>query len=236
MLFLQKVDDGAADALAYIENYRSKPIDPSLRDAWSRFLMSLIHRSPERIKYLAKKVQEYENSTLNPELWEKHKSLRYSNDPLEFDDWLADQDPLAPDLRVRLLKMLIDSKLIGSTLNAMHWSVYTLAAPRFGFLTGDQPIMMSNGLGHKRGFAMLPISPTRLFIAAHDTQVIAAFETQQPKALERAINDACTRQSHHVLIAQDEKQAAFIDKRFLKQAAPEGPNGLITWKSPLIDI
>lgn len=236
MIFMQKVDNSASDALAYIEKYHSKPVESSLRDAWSRFLMSLMHRSPERVKYLTAKVREYEDGTLNPELLTKYQSLRGPDDPANFEDWLAEQGPLTPDLSVRLLELLIDSRRIGETLNAMHWTVYDLKKPRFGFLTGDHPIMISNGLGHQRGFVMLAVSPSLLFIAAHDKKVIEAFETQRPNALELAYNDACTRQSHHVVIARDDTQGSFIDKRFLKQAAPLGTYGMVTWNSPLIDL
>jgi hypothetical protein len=198
--------------------------------------MSLMHRSPEHVKYLTAKVREYEDDTLNPKLLAQYRSIRGQNDPSKFEDWLAEQGPLTPDLIVQLLRRLIDSELIGETLNAMYWSVYALEQPRFGFLTGDHPIMISNGLGHQRGFVALAISPSRLFIAAHDQQVINAFRTQRPNGLEQAFNDACTRQSHHVIIARDNAQKPFIDKRFLKLPAPVGTYGMVTWNSPLIDL
>ena len=236
MVFMQKVDDRAADALAYIERNPKSRMDPILRNAWSRFLMSLMHRSPERVKFLTAKVKEYESKTLNPDLEKKYTSLRGPNDPPTFKEWLAEQGPLAPDLRVRLLKLLIDSPRIGAALVTMNWKLVTLENPRFGFLTGDQPLMMSNGVGHMRGFVLLAISPTHLFLAARNLKVADAFTTQRPNALERALNDAVLRQSHHVVIARDDGQREFIDKRFLKLTAPVGENGYYTWKSPLIDL
>lgn len=107
--------------------------------------------------------------------------------------------------------------------------------PRFGFLTGDHPIIISNGLGHVRGFIVLAISPSDIFIAANDLKVIDAFQTQRPNALEQAFNDACVRQSRHIIIAQNESQREFIDRRFLKKPAPVGASGMITWNAPLID-
>lgn len=236
MVFMQKVDDRAADALKHLEQSPTKRMDPLLRDAWSRFLMSLMHRSPERVKVLMAKVAEYENTTLNPDLEEKYASLRGPNDPATFDEWIAEQEPLAPDLRVRLLKLLIDSPRIGTALITMQWQLYTLKRPRFGFLTGDHPIMLSNGIGHPRGFVLLAISPTTLFIAARDPKVANAFTSQRPNGLETAVNDAVIRQSRHVIIARNDSQRAFVDKRFLKMAMPVGANGYYTWNSPLIDL
>lgn len=233
MVFMQKVDDQAANALAFIEEHKTKPTEPALRDGWSRFLMSLIHRSPERVKHLTQKIQEYEDGKLNPGLEDKYGSLRGPDDPLNYADWLREQGPITPELKVELLKLLIDSPRIGGTLNAMHWSVYTLENPRFGFLTGDYPIMLSNGIGHNEGFAVLAISPRKLFVAAHDLKTIKAFTSQRANALERAINDACVQQSRHVIIAHNDSQKVFVDRRFLKNKVAAGPNGLFSWKSPL---
>src|SRR5690606_8373015 len=110
-----------------------------------------------------------------------------------------------------------------------HWEVHELGNPRYGFLTGDHPIMISNGLGHRRGFVLLAISPTRYFLAAHDRKVMEAFTTQRPNGMEMALNDACVRQSKHVVIARDDAQRIFVDRRFLKLSAPVGPSGFVTW-------
>src|SRR4051812_43422365 len=58
LVFMQKVDALAAEALAYLEAEGSKPKDADLQSAWSRFLMSLMHRSPERVQYIVDKVHE----------------------------------------------------------------------------------------------------------------------------------------------------------------------------------
>lgn len=236
LLFMQKVDDAAASALLYIERGKGKPSDPLLRDAWSRFLMSLLHRSPERVKYLTAKVKEYEEDSLNPELAQKYAEMRSEDDPPTYEEWLEKAGLLTPDLRVRLLKLLIDSRRIGNTLNAMHWHLYVLERPRFGFLTGDHPIMVSNGLGHNRSFVLLAISPSKLFVAAHDPKVIDAFLTQRANGLEHAVNDACARQSKHIILAHDSAQLTFVDRRFLKASVPVGRSGFVTWNSPLVDL
>lgn len=236
ILFLQKVDGAAAEAMLHLEKISTKPTDPFLRDAWARFLMSLMHRSPVRVKYLAAKVRDYESALLNPDLREKYVLLRGENDPVELEEWLATAPPLTSDLITRLLKMLIDNRRIGETLNEMHWCVRTLILPQFGFLSGDQPLIMSDGIGRLSGFVGLAISPTQLFIAAHERKVIDAFRTQKGAILEKAINDACARQSHHVIIARDDTQRVFVDRRFLKRSAPVGPSGFVSWKPPPIEV
>lgn len=233
MLFMQQVDDGAADALVWLETECRKPSDPRLRDAWSRFLMSLLHRSPARVKFLSAKLENYEAGSLNPDLASKYNALRGPEDPLQFEEWLAASGPIAPELKVRLLMRLIDNPRIGEALSGMIWDVIAFDSPRFGFLTGDQPIMMSNGVGTPNGFVLLAIGPNSLFIAANRREVIEAFRSQRPNAIETAINDACIRQSHHVVIAHHGQHRNFIDRRFLRETLDAGESGHVTWKSPL---
>ena len=234
-VFMQKVDGRAADALAFLEAHGNKPGDPLLRDAWSRFLMSLMHRSPERVRQITEKVQDYEQAELNPKLEEQYAALHGSDDPPTFKDFLALQGSLTPDLRVRLLRLMIDNQRIGNTLNAMTWDVHMIKTSHFSLLTGDIPIMLSNGLGHDRSFVMLAISPSKMFLAAHDPRIIKSFTRQSPGVLARGHNDACTRQSQHVIIAQSDKQREFIDERFLRQTLTGGNLGYVAWDAPLKD-
>lgn len=234
LVFMQRVDALAADALVHLEAQGSKPSDPDLRSAWSRFLMSLMHRSPERMKYLVKRVREWEEGELNPELRAKYGALRGENDPATFDEWLAAKGPAAPDLVIRLLQMLIDSDSIGPVLNNMRWAVHE-ANGDFGFLTGDMPIMISNGIGQRDGFVMLAIGPSKLFIAAHDAEIIKSFTSQSDNALQRGLNEACVAQSRHVIVACGDRQTSFVDSRFLRDLPLAiGSTGLATWKAPLV--
>lgn len=236
LVFMQKVDSLAADALAHLETHGTKPTDAELQSAWSRFLMSLMHRSPERVKYLVERVRDYERGTLNPKLKTQYDQLRGPDDPPTFDDWLEAKGPITPELTVMLIRMLIDSENIGPVLNSMRWTLHQVDGA-FGFLTGDLPITISDGLGHDRAFVMLPVGPSSLFIASPDHAVIKSFTTQTPNALQRGLNDACVRQSRHVIIANRDNQTAFVDRRFLKEE-PLAINraGLATWKSPLVDL
>jgi hypothetical protein len=232
LVFMQKVDDQAANALAYLEEHRQKPNDPELRSGWSRFLMSLLHRSPERVKYLMETIENYENDELNKELKKKYGELRKPDDPATYEEWLEGQGPLALDLLVKLLRMLIDSERVGNNLNAMRWCVHDVEHSQFGFLTGDLPLMMSNGLGHEHSFIALAISPERLFVASHNQAIINRFKSRSANVLQRALNNACARQSQHVIIAQDDWQTAFVSKRLCQERLQAGPSGWPDWDVP----
>lgn len=232
-VFMQRVDHGAAEALRVISQTRKMPEDNSLRDSWARFLMSLIHRSPSRVRYLTRRVREYEEGQLNPGLRAEYPALRGPDDPEDFDDWVAQQGPIGPALRVRLIQLLIDSERIGTALTAMHWEVIDLDNPRYGFVSSDQPLMMSNGLGHGRSFVVLAVSPTQLFVAARDRRIIEAFRVQRRNALESAINDACVRQAAEMVIAHRDDHSLFVERRLLRGGLEQAQHtGLPTWNAP----
>jgi len=238
MIFMSDVDGKAAEALSYLEHDRKKPAEWELRAAWSRFLLSLLYRSPERVAYITKKVRDYEEDTLNPALVRRYAEIAGPDDPPTFQEWLGKAGPLTPDLRVRLIELMIGSRRLSEAINWMHWRVHQLDRLEFGFISGDLPLMISDGLGHSRSFLMLPIGPTRLFIASPDPNLINAFTTQYPHALEGAINEAIARQSTHVLIARDDTLREFVDERFRKGRAGKRSRLLdyITWNSPLHDV
>lgn len=232
LIFMQKVDDQAANALAFLEEHGKKPNEPELTSAWSRFLMSLLHRSPERVNYLIRRIEEFEDKTLNDQLKEKYPVLRQPGDPATFEEWLDKQGPIGPDLLVQLLRMLIDSDNVGNLLNTMRWCVHKVEHTHFSFLTGDLPLMMSNVLGHEHAYLALAIGPDRLFVASRNQDIIDRFKSRPGNVLQRALNNACARQSQHILIAQDEAQTAFVEKRLLRDRLPVGPFGWPAWNVP----
>jgi len=60
--------------------------------------MSLMHRSPQRVKYLTAKAKEHEESVINPAFREKYEALCDPNDPFRYEDWLVEKGPIDPRL------------------------------------------------------------------------------------------------------------------------------------------
>jgi hypothetical protein len=62
----------------------------------------------------------------------------------------------------------IANERVGPTIFDMHWTRHVLKNSKFQLLTSDRPIIMPLGLGDSRAYVALPVSPTVLFVAAHD--------------------------------------------------------------------
>jgi Protein of unknown function (DUF4238) len=237
--FMSWVDNNASNAHQHLLVSQRETMATDLIIDWTRFLMSLLHRSPDRIAYLNAKISTYDLELVS-DIKERYHQHRGPNDPETFEDWLELRPNLltdsVPDIRVGLLRSLIDSPRVGTVLANMKWEVIRFASPKFGFLTGDLPLMISDGLESEKSFVLLAISPKDLFVAATKRATIEYFRSQTQKALETACNDACVRQSRHVIVAANGAQRTFISKRFLKVGLETGTNGLATWNNPLIGL
>lgn len=235
-VFMGAVDNSAAEALNEMEATGAPPVAPKLRNGWARFIMRLINSSPRRVDYFRAELEQHEKVILR-EIEESYDKKRGPNDPLTYDEFLRKMDHRSVDRSLALLiQGLVDSPLIGSALVRMEWALLTLPVGTFDLLASDMPVMRSNGLGDKGGFAKMPIGPRKIFLAAHRSDVIRSFATQKPKALVRALNHAVAIQAEHFVIATSETQTPFIDRR-LGHGDPSdtkrGAMGDVTWKAPI---
>ncbi len=73
-----------------------------------------------------------------------------------------------PDRRIKLIQTTIDSKSVGAHFNNLVWRVLDFKSS-YTFLTGDRPIIMTNGMNKMDSHLAIPIGPRKLFIAAHTT-------------------------------------------------------------------
>lgn len=233
--FMATVDDLAARALQQMEGSGEMPADPELRSGWSRFLMSLIHRRPERLDYFRKRLRENDAETLTA-IQAGYDELKGPSDPPTFDEYIkGDDEAITHETLARLLRMIIDSPRIGGWLNRMHWGIATVSLPKRSFLTSDTPLMMSNGIGLSKSFVALAVGPARFFIAANQMEVIRSFTSQDGNALIRAFNDAVARQARRLVIATDDSQRRFVENRLVMSGAPPPDNnmGTFVWNAPL---
>lgn len=223
---LRRVDNDAADALRHFETNPGDQLPVRLRDGWARFLMSLLHRAPDRVAELKRAVAE-KSKEIAGEIRAKFPDLAEKSD----DEILSDADNA--ELHQDLLRLLIDSKNIGQHLIQMHWRFVRVPNLPRGFITGDRSLIRSNGIGRIDGFLFLPTGPRTFFIACVDKRTADAFESQKPKDLERAINDSIVRQSTRFVVATGEEHTRFIHNHmFDGKEVPKDAMGDVTWKSP----
>lgn len=230
--FMSRLDNDAAAVLDQIDATGQAPSAPTSRTAWQRFLLSLVVRSPHHVRRVLEQLKDHDAKTLAT-LEARYERLRGPADPETFAAYMetdAASQSQVEELKVGFLRDQIDSSWLGNAIERMHWAVMSLSQTKHGFLTGDEPLMMSNGIGRRDGFLALPIGPRRAFIVAHDADLAGGF-TDWPEKIEAAFNDAIAQQARRLVIADTPYQETFVGRR-LGLRVPEGALGRQTWSIP----
>jgi hypothetical protein len=183
-----------------------------LRSGWSRFLISLIIRHPDVMMDLrAATMKSWKDTEASTQAeYEKTKEPHY---PATFDEYIAAVDPLIP-VKVSLNAIIkaFDNEKLGAHINNMYWAVIDLSKAVHRLLTSDRPLQYMN-LNNSQGFMALPISPTKLFLAANSPQSIMNVRGQKPEKVIREVNLFVVSRARRFVFAQDESQESFIKKR-----------------------
>lgn len=214
-VFLGRADDAANDALQRLL-MQDTNLRPELRVAWSRYIMTLLHRNPESIQRLRNKVARELPSALSnfKAAWDL---ARRESDPPTFEEYVT----AVPrrDLQqatLMLLQQVMDSQNVGQFLVSMFWSVVTFHTLRYPLLTSDRPLVMTNGLEKADGHLVMPISPNAIFVATRTSEMMHHLHAECDRRGHRIaehLNDLIARQSHKFVWGTDPHQVSFVSKR-----------------------
>ena len=212
--FLMRADHRAHEALCSLLQDKVE-LDAKHQNAWSRFLMTLIHRTPENIARMVEKVRHEMPGSIEEFRPEYEKlAQRVPNAPT-LDQLLAGFSPADYDsFLLTTLCRLMDSQLLGTAFNNMIWGVFHLRNCRYPLLTSDRPIIMTNGLQKPGAHIVMPVSPNRVFVAVDTPQTADKLvaEADHSKFGER-INDLVARQARKFVYGTDDRQLSFVAKR-----------------------
>ena len=213
--FFRTTDQAAYDALSFmlanqdgIANMPSK-----LRSGWSRFILSLIHRTPERVALLKEKCRVGLAERL-AEIESVYDDFRTPSDPATFAELKASmRHDVEHKTWAVLLQDVIDSATVGKFLNAMRWSIVTVRSPEHSLLTSDRPVYMTNGLNHPEGQIILPVGPTQMFVAVNTAEMEQMLRVCDPRRLTRLVNNKTATEARKYVYDTDNQQLRFVDNR-----------------------
>lgn len=230
--FMRKIDDAAARVLIKMTHEPRVQLTQSETEAWAAFTTSMMFRTPARLAWFDEQIRNTPHE-FTPQERVDYDVFRQPHHPSTLEDFYKDgsDDDLSTS-RMGVMLSLIGSRAIGHRLAQMTWTIQRYDRLTHGLLTCDDPVVTSNGFDEGLSFVILPVGPRDLFIAARNDEAMAAFTTQRPRDVERAINDAIVAQAAKLVIGEQVSQASFIDRRLGKTPASEGYLGRHTWRSP----
>jgi Protein of unknown function (DUF4238) len=212
--FLRPVDTLAAEALVMLENGDDHiNRESKWRSAWSRFLMSLLMRTPEDIAALKRGAAKKWAQRI-PKIEAKYATKRGPNDPPTFKAYLDQFDADEVDRwGMSIAPTLIDHKGIGNILNNMRWLVRRITGDA-EFLTSDRPVVMSATLKETNAYIFLPIGPKAVFVAVNDLETQRMVEGREPAEQIEALNSLVAGHAVKYVYARDDSQLVFVRKHF----------------------
>ena len=170
--FLQIIDDRGAKAVFMAE--QNQAAGPKDKVGLVQFMLSMLHRSPERINYLERRLAQ--DLADNP--------LFYGEGPSVFRAGA-----------LNTFAELVQSQLMIDRMMQMRTFVINLVDEAHDLLTSDCPFLMSNGIAHKDAFVMLPTGPRTLIMLAENKDLAEHLAGHGGKVLSKAMNDAVTIQA-----------------------------------------
>jgi hypothetical protein len=211
--FMAPVDSLGAQALAALEsNDTTIATDSRLRSAWSRFIMSLLMRTPEDIAALKGGVAE-EWMRAVPGLETAYASRRGPNDPATFAEYFVMRGSDELDRwAMELAPQLMDHAGIGTLLNSMRWLVRRINSSDAELLTSDRPVVMSATLAERNAYIFLPIGPKAFFAAVSDDETRRIVESRDPAEHANPINELVARHARRFVYARDARSISFVSQ------------------------
>ena len=188
-------------------------MNTKIRSGWTRFIMSLVHRNPEQVARFHAVVSQY-IEIVKPEYEDYFHTRNAPASPQTFDEfWRAARAEIVGRTWIELIQSVIDSVAVGTHFNRLIWRVIELRSSRT-LLTGDRPIIMTNGIDKPDLHLAIPIGPRKLFLAAHTVEWSNAIRRDKADNVIAFVNDKIVRQARRFCVGTDDKQLRFFANRF----------------------
>lgn len=214
------VDSPAARALDVLIERDNAKLTPELRQAWTRFVMSLHVRNPAKVDYITRQAEVGLRQSLcaNPE---EYEAVRGAHDPPTLVEWVEQNAPAILDnYGKQLLPSIITHPDIGDAIIRMRWWTIGITEGFPDLLLGDRPVYMSHGIADEKCFIAVPLSPRFVFFATRDQEIFDKVMSYGIKAVTKSLNNLYVMQADQNVYAASDQHLRFVENRLTHR-----PNG-----------
>jgi hypothetical protein len=120
-------------------------------------------------------------------------------------------------MRMNLVIKAFDNDVLGAHVNRMHWAVIDVSASSIRVLLSDRPVQIFD-LKEPHGFVSMPISPTKLFVAANSANTFEKLRRPKPREIVQNVNLFVVSRARRFVWAQDDAQARYIQNHMSKNS------------------
>ena len=207
--YFAPIDNVAAQARFKLLNDHESEWTAELRSAWSRFLMSLLHRTPDALHVFREGIERLTIKG-HPDIDEQWAKMRKKSDPERWlDACLVDNPDFIKQRPLELLPRLIDNRNLGLFLNRMRWAVLRPEYRNWTFVISDNPLVVSDGLAQPNGHIALALSPGALFLAVSDQATLNSVVAMGARTLFENYNTIVVNRATKFVASCDRVQERF---------------------------
>jgi hypothetical protein len=207
------VDDPAAAPLRiFLERRPVSELTLPMKQAWTRFLMSLHVRNPGRVEQIAAQGAAAIREMLAKDP-EEYNAVRKPDDPPTLVGWVERYAPaLIENYGKTILPGIVTHHAVGGEIIRMHWGVLGSSGANPDILTCDRPLFLSHGVNDPKCLIALPLSPRALFLASRAQQRLDRLIAMESAALIRAINETVVTQAVRYVYGAHDRAVSFVER------------------------
>ena len=145
--------------------------------------LDLIPRTPSRPAARRTKRPDRSARSITPLAEQNHLALRAAT--TEGVQFLIERglDAMFDDFGTTLIPGIIELPQMQADIARMDWRVLHFRDGPYGFLTSDFPITILPGLADPNSLISLPLSPTAIFLASYNSNLLNSFQATPPPGL-----------------------------------------------------
>jgi len=208
------IDNAAAQVLVKLNAQRMQHLTDAETTAWTIFMMSLFHRTPENLA-AAKEAGARVRANIAPQLKERYAEYRKEGDPETFEEYeqtLSSTD--TEQMLLRVLPGIIGNPRIGQFINNLTWLVFDLPGEVRDLMLSDDPVLTTGGLKKPGAHWAMPLSPRRFMVAALEPATLHRVQSAPVHQMVDALNEWMVEGAREFVVATNRSRTAYIQERF----------------------
>lgn len=209
--FMHMLDTGAARAM---RSFVAGNMDVSVkeRDAWIRFLLSLLFRNPEAVAEIKEHVLTLYRESIQ-RLRDSYDDLRPADFPLTLEEFDSRTDPNAGAIAAsNFLQRLMNLEGIANRFVRMKMARLNLWRSRHSLMTSDRPLCLPMHFQNASVAVLVPLSPVIAFIASENDAALQRLSYSDHTEMALQINKQVVSQSRQYVWALDDRALNFVTK------------------------
>ncbi|RXG88418.1 DUF4238 domain-containing protein [Bradyrhizobium zhanjiangense] len=210
--FMHMVDTQAAVAMRKVLAGTTETWPIKERDAWVRFILSLIFRNPEAVTVVKEEMRRIWDESIQA-VRDDYDSYRQPGDPDTAEEYIARTDPNAPAIAAsNFLQRMMNSGPIANGILKLRWGRINFPHSRWTLVTSDRPLDLPHGLGSKDSYIALPVGPRTLFVGTSDRLDLRDLSAARQNEMVRDINERTVSMARQYVWAIDDSAREFVRK------------------------